>query len=67
MNSYQHVATGIVLPLLLAVFGLFDLKQRPTFATFHRVDVFPVGGMRNVPGHRINWLHRVSSRTALVV
>jgi hypothetical protein len=39
-NRYRHVATGIVVPLVLAVFGLFDLKQRPTFATFHKVDVF---------------------------
>jgi hypothetical protein len=39
-NRYRHVATGVVVPLLLAAFGLFDLKQRPTFATIHRVDIF---------------------------
>jgi hypothetical protein len=39
-NRYRHVATGVVVPLLLAMFGLFDLKQSPTFATFHKVDVF---------------------------
>jgi hypothetical protein len=39
-NRYQHVATGVVIPLLLAGFGLFDLRQRPTFATIHKVDVF---------------------------
>jgi hypothetical protein len=39
-NRYRHVATGVVLPVLIAAFGLYDLKQRPAFATFHRVDVF---------------------------
>jgi hypothetical protein len=38
-NRYRHVATGVVVPLLIAAFGLFDLKQRPAFATFHKVDV----------------------------
>jgi hypothetical protein len=39
-NRYRHVATGIVVPVLLAAFGLFDLRQRPTFAAFQKVDVF---------------------------
>ena len=39
-NRYRHVATGVVVPVLIAAFGLFDLTQSPTFAAFHRVDVF---------------------------
>jgi hypothetical protein len=39
-NRYRHVTTGIVVPVLLAAFGLFDLRQRPTFAVFQKVDVF---------------------------
>jgi hypothetical protein len=39
-NRYRHVATGVVVPLLIAAFGLFDMKQRPSFVTFRGVDVF---------------------------
>ena len=39
-NRYRHVATGVVIPLMIALFGLFDLKQRPTFTAFQKVDVF---------------------------
>jgi hypothetical protein len=39
-NRYRYVTTGVVVPVLIAAFGLFDLTQRPTFATLHRVDVF---------------------------
>jgi hypothetical protein len=39
-NRYRHVATGVVVPLLIAAFGLFDLKQRPAFAAFQKLDVF---------------------------
>jgi hypothetical protein len=39
-NRYRHVATGVVVPILIAAFGLFDLEQRPSFAHFRRVDVF---------------------------
>jgi hypothetical protein len=39
-NRYRHVATGVVVPVLIAAFGLLDLKQRPTFVALHRVDVF---------------------------
>lgn len=39
-NRYRHVATGVFVPLFLAVVGFFDLRQRPTFATFRSVDVF---------------------------
>ena len=39
-NRYRHVATGVFVPLFLAVVGFFDLRQRPTFASFRSVDVF---------------------------
>jgi hypothetical protein len=39
-NRYQHVATGVVVPVLIALLGLFDMRQRPAFASFHKVDVF---------------------------
>ena len=39
-NRYRHVITGVVFPLFLAVVGIFDVKQRPTFAAFRSVDVF---------------------------
>jgi hypothetical protein len=39
-NRYRHVATGVVVPLLIAGFGLFDMRQRPVFATLNMVDVF---------------------------
>jgi hypothetical protein len=39
-NRYRHVATGVVVPLFIAVVGFFDLRQRPTFASFRSVDVF---------------------------
>ena len=39
-NRYRHVATGVVVPLCIAVLGLFDLQQRPEFGHIRRVDVF---------------------------
>jgi hypothetical protein len=39
-NRYRYVATGVVVPLFIAVVGFFDLRQRPTFASFRSVDVF---------------------------
>jgi len=39
-GSYRHVATGIFIPLILAILGFFDLTQRPTFRNFRSVDVF---------------------------
>jgi hypothetical protein len=39
-SRYRHVATGVVLPLIIAAFGLFDLYQRPEFARVHKVDAF---------------------------
>jgi hypothetical protein len=39
-NRYRHVATGVVVPLLIGALGLFDMTQRPAFAAFHKVDVF---------------------------
>lgn len=39
-NRYRHVATGVFVPFLLAMGGLFDLRQRPAFANFRSVDIF---------------------------
>lgn len=39
-DRYRHVATGIVVPLFLAIVGFFDLTQRPAFRNFRSVDVF---------------------------
>lgn len=39
-NRYRHVATGVFVPLFIAVVGFFDLRQRPTFASFRSVDIF---------------------------
>jgi hypothetical protein len=39
-SQYRHVATGVVLPLIIAAFGLFDLYQRPELARVHKVDAF---------------------------
>lgn len=38
-NRYRHIATGVLLPLFIGIIGLFDLTQRPRFATFHRLDI----------------------------
>jgi hypothetical protein len=39
-NRYRHVATGVFVPLFLAMLGFFDLTQEPRFRSFQRVDVF---------------------------
>ena len=31
-SQSRHVVTGVILPLIIAAFGLFDLHQRPEFA-----------------------------------
>lgn len=36
----RHAMTGVVLPLMIAVLGLFDLHQRPEFAHTRFVDAF---------------------------
>ena len=36
----RHVVTGVILPLIIAAFGLFDLHQRPEFSRIHKIDVF---------------------------
>ena len=41
MTSHsRHVVTGVILPLIIAAFGLFDLHQRPEFAHTRFVDAF---------------------------
>jgi hypothetical protein len=39
-NPYRHVATGVFVPLFIAVIGFVDLRQRPTFVSFRPVDIF---------------------------
>ncbi len=39
-NSYRHIATGVFVPLFLAIAGFFDMTQRSTFRLFRSVDVF---------------------------
>ena len=39
-SQSRHVVTGVVLPLIIAAFGFFDLHQRPEFGRIHKVDVF---------------------------
>jgi hypothetical protein len=39
----RHLMTGVLLPLILAAFGLFDLHQRPEFAHIRFVDAFQLG------------------------
>jgi hypothetical protein len=39
-DRYRHVATGVFVPLFIAVVGFIDLRERPTFASFRAVDVF---------------------------
>lgn len=36
----RHIVTGVLLPLILAAFGFFDLHQRPEFSRIHKIDVF---------------------------
>lgn len=41
MTSHsRHVVTGVILPLIIAAFGFFDLHQRPEFAHTRYVDAF---------------------------
>jgi len=40
ISQSRHVVTAVVLPLIIAAFGLFDLYQRPEFARVHKVDAF---------------------------
>ena len=39
-SQSRHLVTGVVLPLIIAAFGLFDLYQRPEFGRVHKVDAF---------------------------
>lgn len=39
-SQNRHVVTGVVLPVIIAAFGLFDLHQRPEFSRIRSVDVF---------------------------
>ena len=41
MTSHsRHVVTGVVLPLIIAAFGLFDLYHRPQVSRVRNVDAF---------------------------
>jgi hypothetical protein len=35
----MKLLTGLFVPLLIGLFGVFDFTQRPRFANFHAVDV----------------------------
>jgi hypothetical protein len=39
-GSYRHLATGIFIPLILAILGFFDLTQQPTFRNFRSVEMY---------------------------
>ena len=39
-SQSRHVVTGIILPLILAALGLFDMHQRPEFSQVRKVDAF---------------------------
>jgi hypothetical protein len=39
-NRYRQVATGVFVPIFLAVIGFVDLRQRPTLVNFRPVDMF---------------------------
>jgi hypothetical protein len=38
-SRHRHLATGAFVPLLIGSFAVFDLMQKPRFASFHTVDV----------------------------
>ena len=38
-SRYRHLASGTFVPLIIGLFGVLDLTQKPRFAVFHRVDV----------------------------
>jgi hypothetical protein len=41
MTSHsRHVVTGVLLPLIIAAFGLFDLYHRPQVSRVRIVDAF---------------------------
>jgi hypothetical protein len=40
ISPNRHVVTGVVLPLIIAAFALFDLHQRPEFAHIRKIDMF---------------------------
>ncbi|MBZ5554614.1 MAG: hypothetical protein LAO21_18000 [Acidobacteriia bacterium] len=37
--SHRKLTAGFLMPLLIGLIGLFNLMQRPRFASFHTVDV----------------------------
>jgi hypothetical protein len=39
-SQSRHVVTGVVLPLIIAAFGLFDLYHRPQVSRVRGVDAF---------------------------
>jgi hypothetical protein len=39
-SQSRHVMTGVILPLIIAAFGLFDLYHRPQVARVRGVDAF---------------------------
>jgi hypothetical protein len=39
-TQYRQVATGVFVPLFIAIIGLLDLKRRSTFVSFRSVDTF---------------------------
>jgi len=38
-SRYRYLVSGAFVPLVIGLFGVFDLTQRPRFANFHSVDV----------------------------
>jgi hypothetical protein len=38
-SRHTHLATGAFVPLLIGFLAVFDLTQKPRFASFHIVDV----------------------------
>jgi hypothetical protein len=38
-SRHRYLASGAFVPLLIGLFAVFDLTQKPRFASFHTVDV----------------------------
>jgi hypothetical protein len=64
-NRYRHVATGVFVPLFIAVIGFLDVRQRPTFRKLSLDRYLPVGRLWNVHGHRADRIHRISTPAAI--
>lgn len=39
-SQSRHVMTGVLLPLIISAFGLFDMYQRPLVSRVRGVDAF---------------------------